>query len=872
MKRLLLSILTLVPTATLLAQVPQLINYQGRLTGSGTNFNGTGWFKFALVTQGTNMARQATATATVNGGGVTSIAVTDGGAGYVSRPIITITGFPGPQWGGATAVATVVGGAVTAITVQNPGSNFFLGAFVNVAPPPPDYTITTYWNNNGSIFDSEPTLPVSIPVADGLFNINLGDQLQTVYLDPLIFTNSDLLLRIWFSADGSVFQRLSPDQRLTSAPYALMAGRATMADNAMTVLGSVAGSALSGTYGGAVTLSNAANTLAGNGAALTGLNASQLASGTMSDSRLSPNVALLNASQTFIGTNNFFNGSGPSGNSGNLHVGGYGTGGDPKLIHFGDMQGNGFGYVYLGENGEDDRMELRAGKFYFNTGYVGIGVTNPSVALDVAGYVKALNFFGSGGGLTNLSPANLGSGTVAGTMTFNPPSGPPFAVGNTNLVTNLNADLLDGRSAGSFWQLGGNSGSGANHSLGTTDNQPLDLLADNSRGLRLQYTSHPLTAPLYYDESVNVVGGYAGNTISTNVVGGVIAGGGFGTVLTTSGNTVSGDFGTVSGGYLNTAGTNAVVPGGIGNTASGLTSFAAGQNNTASGTGSFALGRSAHATNANSFLWSDGAQTAYSSGDKKFEVYAGGGVNLQVGANGIASDAQRGISLDAGDLPLITRGWDPFAASAGVVKSGLGRWGLFQENASLTLGIPFTDVGYRQMEIARYRTNGTRDTLFSIANDGNAYFSSNVTVATLTIRGGADLAEPFAMSEEKITQGSVVVIDDEHPGQLKLSTHAYDTRVAGIVSGANGIRPGISISQEGVNDGGRNVALSGRVYALADATTSPIKPGDLLTTSAAPGCVMKVTDAAKAQGAIVGKAMTGLKEGKGLVLILVTLQ
>ena len=115
MKRLLLSILTLVPTATLLAQVPQLINYQGRLTGSGTNFNGTGWFKFALVTQGTNMARQATATATVNGGGVTSIAVTDGGAGYVSRPIITITGFPGPQWGGATAVATVVGGAVTAM-------------------------------------------------------------------------------------------------------------------------------------------------------------------------------------------------------------------------------------------------------------------------------------------------------------------------------------------------------------------------------------------------------------------------------------------------------------------------------------------------------------------------------------------------------------------------------------------------------------------------------------------------------------------------------------------------------------------------------------------------------------------------------------
>jgi len=35
---------------------------------------------------------------------------------------------------------------------------------------------------------------------------------------------------------------------------------------------------------------------------------------------------------------------------------------------------------------------------------------------------------------------------------------------------------------------------------------------------------------------------------------------------------------------------------------------------------------------------------------------------------------------------------------------------------------------------------------------------------------------------------------------------------------------------------------------------------------------MKVTDHARAQGAVLGKAMTGLKEGSGLVLVLVTLQ
>jgi hypothetical protein len=35
---------------------------------------------------------------------------------------------------------------------------------------------------------------------------------------------------------------------------------------------------------------------------------------------------------------------------------------------------------------------------------------------------------------------------------------------------------------------------------------------------------------------------------------------------------------------------------------------------------------------------------------------------------------------------------------------------------------------------------------------------------------------------------------------------------------------------------------------------------------------MKVTDFARAQGAIVGKAMSSLFEGRGLVLVLVNLQ
>jgi hypothetical protein len=154
----------------------------------------------------------------------------------------------------------------------------------------------------------------------------------------------------------------------------------------------------------------------------------------------------------------------------------------------------------------------------------------------------------------------------------------------------------------------------------------------------------------------------------------------------------------------------------------------------------------------------------------------------------------------------------------------------------------------------------------------NAYM--HFYCSSITIEGGSDLAEPFKITPGKndVPQGAVVVIDEQNPGHLKLSDQSYDTRVAGVVSGANGINPGIQMQQQGLLDGGKNVALTGRVYVQADASNGPIKPGDLLTTSSTPGHAMKVTDHARAAGAILGKAMTGLSEGKGMVLVLVTLQ
>jgi hypothetical protein len=145
----------------------------------------------------------------------------------------------------------------------------------------------------------------------------------------------------------------------------------------------------------------------------------------------------------------------------------------------------------------------------------------------------------------------------------------------------------------------------------------------------------------------------------------------------------------------------------------------------------------------------------------------------------------------------------------------------------------------------------------------------------LQITGGSDLSEKFDIKDMdiEIIPGMVVSIDPDQPGHLKVSRSAYDNKVAGIISGAGGIKTGMMMGQKGSEADGRHpVALTGRVYCRADATTGAIQPGDLLTTSDLPGHAMKVADHGKAGGSILGKAMTGLSEGTGLVLVLVSLQ
>ncbi|NQY74066.1 MAG: hypothetical protein HRT90_04810, partial [Candidatus Margulisbacteria bacterium] len=160
------------------------------------------------------------------------------------------------------------------------------------------------------------------------------------------------------------------------------------------------------------------------------------------------------------------------------------------------------------------------------------------------------------------------------------------------------------------------------------------------------------------------------------------------------------------------------------------------------------------------------------------------------------------------------------------------------------------------------------DTLFVT---GSVKVTGTVTANTVDITGGSDLAEAFDISfDGEIEPGMLVCIDGDSVGKLNVTTSAYDRMIAGVISGANGINPGLVMGQEGtVADGKYPVALVGRVYVKCVTYGAAIKPGDLLTSSKVPGHAMRVTNYKKARGAIIGKAMSGLNEKTGMVLVLV---
>jgi hypothetical protein len=170
---------------------------------------------------------------------------------------------------------------------------------------------------------------------------------------------------------------------------------------------------------------------------------------------------------------------------------------------------------------------------------------------------------------------------------------------------------------------------------------------------------------------------------------------------------------------------------------------------------------------------------------------------------------------------------------------------------------------------------------FVVENSGNVgigtsapatalHVAGDVTVTGDVLLAGADCAEDFDAIGTRPEPGTVVVIDEN--GALQESCHAYDKKVAGVVSGAGEYRHGLVLDKRSSEKSRIPLALVGKVYCKVDAQYSPIEVGDLLTTSPTPGHAMKAVDPFKAFGSVIGKALACLRSGQDMVPILIALQ
>jgi hypothetical protein len=264
----------------------------------------------------------------------------------------------------------------------------------------------------------------------------------------------------------------------------------------------------------------------------------------------------------------------------------------------------------------------------------------------------------------------------------------------------------------------------------------------------------------------------------------------------------------------------------------------------------------------------------------KWHLYNSGAVRLTV-----QSDGDVGIGTGTPEERLHVEGSDAdilvgSSSAQHVLVEGESSIGsavrLYSSDGSQTIALASEEASGQGSSVSLYNANGTR-TIELDADFGSGSGNPGRVITDELELNGSDLAEHFDvagdLSATSPKPGMVVSIDTLRPGRLVVSDSPYDRKVIGIISGAGDIRPGIYMGQEGTLANGEHpVAVAGRVYVLADAGYGTIRAGDMLTSSDTPGHAMVASDTGRSRGAVIGKAMTPLHSGTGLVLVFVSLQ
>ncbi|HYJ67315.1 MAG TPA: hypothetical protein VEX15_06590 [Nocardioidaceae bacterium] len=219
-------------------------------------------------------------------------------------------------------------------------------------------------------------------------------------------------------------------------------------------------------------------------------------------------------------------------------------------------------------------------------------------------------------------------------------------------------------------------------------------------------------------------------------------------------------------------------------------------------------------------------------------------------------------------------------ASIGKSDSGIGVHGVAASNSGV-LGTSGSGIGVHgatDTGEAAIRGDHHADGFAGVFN-GQALVTKDLHVGgNIHLKGdvqleGADVAEQFEIESvddlDGVDPGCVMVLMGDD--RVRVCDRSYDRRVAGVLSGAGGYRPGLVLDRRS-SEGRLPLALVGKAWCKVDADPSPVTVGDLLTTSSTPGHAMRADDPSRAFGAVLGKALADVPAGRSLIPVLVSPQ
>jgi hypothetical protein len=274
------------------------------------------------------------------------------------------------------------------------------------------------------------------------------------------------------------------------------------------------------------------------------------------------------------------------------------------------------------------------------------------------------------------------------------------------------------------------------------------------------------------------------------------------------------------------------------------------------------------------------------------------------------------------DVEQLRLNWDSTVFEPLKLRAGIG---LTSVGATATV---LSD----ELRVTESLTSQSADTAaaFRVDSQGtvfsNGSFNCGLQNGCFNTGLAADIAERIDVSEP-VEPGDVVELDPEYPLHYRKARGPYSTLVAGVVASTPGfvlanrpeelkldsfteqepklfkrmllhllerqkvlvlppftigtlLRPQsqgrISIAllarylEKPERPTGRPLlALMGRVPVKATTENGPIRPGDLLVSASLPGHVMRCPDPRECEGAVLGKALEPLAQGRGIIVMLV---